>query len=116
VEPPGVTTSALITLHIAYHNIGFPYAYISISPTGLITYEPALTMPCKYDQHPTGCTAITLRTLAPGVATFKASATGEIWDESCHCWYWSGAGDNGPASILIAESMWRIFLPLTRHD
>jgi hypothetical protein len=112
VEPPIVTTGALVTLHIAYHNIGLPYTRILISPTGLITFEPALTMPCKYDQHPNGCTAITLRTLAPGVAAFNAGATGEVWDETCQCWYWSVAGDNGPVNIIIAESIWRLLLPL----
>jgi hypothetical protein len=69
-------------------------------------------MPCKYDQHPNGCTAITLRTLAPGVAAFNAGATGEVWDETCQCWYWSVAGDNGPVNIIIAESIWRLLLPL----
>ena len=112
VEPPIVTTSALVTLHIAYHNIGLPYTYISISPTGLFTFEPPLTMPCKYDQHPNGCTAITLQTHAPGVATFRASATGEVYDESCRCWVWSGAGDNRPASVSIADAIWRMWLPL----
>lgn len=115
VRPPIETAGALVTLHIAYHNIGLPYTYISISPTGLITFEPPLTMPCRYDQHPNGCTAITLQALAPGVATFRAGATGEVYYEGCRCWVWSGAGDNGPASVIIADAIWRIWLPLLQR-
>jgi hypothetical protein len=100
--------------------------YSQIFPTGMVAHDSGAITGSdgartssrhKWARlHPTGCTAITLRALAAGMATFTAGATGEIWDESCHCWYWSGAGDNWPVSILIAESMWRIFLPLTRHD
>jgi hypothetical protein len=115
IDPPIATTNSVVTLHIAYHNIGFVYTDIAISSTGLITFEPPLTMPCKYDQPPYGCTAITLRTLAPGVATFRAVADGEVYDESCHCWYWSFAADNGPVSVIIADVIWRMLLPVVQR-
>jgi len=111
VEPPIVVTETLVTLHITYHNIGLPYTTIQVNPPNLAAFEPPLSMPCKYDQHPNGCTMITLRTQAIGVVQFTASATGEVYDETCRCWYWSGASDNGPASLIIAETLWQMFLP-----
>ncbi len=111
VEPPIVLTDTLITLSITYHNIGFPYTTIQVNPPNLAAFEPPMSMPCKYDQHPNGCTAISLRTQAIGVVQFTASATGEVYDETCHCWYWSGASDNGPARLIIAETLWQTFLP-----
>ena len=111
MEPSLVLTGTLVTLHIAYHNIGLPYTNIQINPPGLVAFEPPLSMPCKYDQHPNGCAEITLRTLATGVVQFSANATGEVYDETCRCWYWSGASDNGPATLIIAESVWKMFLP-----
>ncbi len=111
VEPPLVTSGALITLHIVYHNIGLPYTDILINPSNVVTFEPPLSMPCKFDQHPNGCTAITFRTLVTGVVTFTAGATGEVYDETCHCWYWSGASADGPAIATIADTIWPVFLP-----
>ena len=115
VEPSIVTSGALITLDIAYHNIGVPYTSIQITPSSVVTFEPPLSMPCKYDQHPNGCTAITFRTLTTGVVTLTASATGEVYDETCHCWYWSIAYDNAPAIAVIANRIWPVFLPVIQR-
>jgi hypothetical protein len=115
VVPPIVTSGFVITLDIAYHNIGFPYTYIQINPSNVVTFEPPLSMPCKYDQHPNNCSAITFRTLTTGVVTFDAGATGEVYDEICHCWYWSGASDNGPAIAIVADTIWPVFLPVIQR-
>jgi len=106
VSPPAVLPGTLFTLYITYHNIGLPYTNIQIDPSDIVVYEPALSMPCKYNEHPNGCTAITLRALAPGVVTFRASAGGEIFDQDCHCWYMGGASDNGPATLVITSPTW----------
>jgi hypothetical protein len=105
----------LITLNIAYHNIGLPYTYIHVNSSNIVTYEPPLSMPCQYDQHTNGCTAITFRTLTTGVVTFTASATGEVYDETCQCWYWGGGSDTGPASAIIADTIWPVFLPVIQR-
>jgi hypothetical protein len=68
-------------------------------------------MPCKYDQHINGCTAITFRALATGVAQFSAGSTGEVYDEDCHCFCMGAATDNGPVTLIIAESNWKVYLP-----
>jgi hypothetical protein len=115
VEPPISHTGTLITLHITYHNIGMPYTTIQVDPPGLVAFEPPLEMPCKYFEHPTGCTAIALRTVAAGMVTIRAGATGEVYDETCNCWYWSGGTDNGPARLVITDSIWRTFLPSIQH-
>jgi hypothetical protein len=115
VEPSMVHAGELVTLHIAYHNLGFPYTLILIDPAGLVAYEPPLTMPCKYDQHPNGCTAIPFRALSAGVVTFTAAASGEVYDEACKCWKWTGVTDNGPATVIIADRLWQIFIPLLQQ-
>jgi hypothetical protein len=84
---------------------------ISVNPSELVTFEPPLAMPCKYSEHINGCTAITLRTLATGVVQFRAGATGEIFDESCQCFCMGGATDNGPATLIITNTIWKLFFP-----
>lgn len=112
VEPPIVIPGELITLHIVYHNIGLPYTRISINPSNIVDYEPPLAMPCKYDQHPNGCTAITLRTLATGRVIFSAWANGEVFDPDCQCWIFHDAYDNGPAAAVIVKEISYLFLPV----
>jgi hypothetical protein len=115
ISPPIVVPGAMITLHIAYHNIGMPYTDILVIPSDTVIFEPELSMPCKYNEHPNGCTAITFRTQKTGIVTFRASATGEVYREDCHCWYWSGGSDNGPASVIVAGTVWTTFLPVLQR-
>jgi hypothetical protein len=115
VDAAVVSATRLTTLHISYHNIGLPYTTITLSPSALITFDPPLAMPCKYDQHPNGCTAITLRALVSGVVTITASATGEVYDEDCMCWYWGGGSAIGPAQVVIGDSPWHMMLPMIRR-
>lgn len=105
----------MITLNITYHNIGLPYTNIKVEPADILAFEPPLSMPCKYDQHPNGCTAITFMTLATGEVTFTASATGELFGEECQCWYWGGASDNGAVSATIVDPAMRLFMPFVQH-
>jgi endo-1,4-beta-xylanase len=111
VEPRIALKGTLVTLNIVYHHIGLPYTMISITPSEMVAFDPPLTMPCKYDQHPNGCTAITFRTLSTGAVQFHAGATGEVYDESCGCFIWGGAVDNGPANLVIVDAIWQAFLP-----
>lgn len=101
VESPTTPVGSLITLHITYVNLGLPYTTITVDPPTLAQFDPPLPQPCKYDQDPTGCTVITFRALAPGTVTFRASATGEIFDPGCSCYRFSGGSDNGPATVMI---------------
>jgi len=116
VEPFLVNPGTLVTLHITYHNIGLVYTGITANPPDLVAFEPPLTMPCKYNEHPDGCRTITFRTLATGIVKFKAGATGEVWDEDCKCWYWGGAADNGPARLVITDFIWERFLPFVQQQ
>jgi len=111
VTPTLAAVGDLITLNIAYHNLGEPYTSVAASPDGLVATDPPITMPCKYGEHSNGCTSITYRALAAGQVTFRAGATGEILDEGCHCWRWSGGTDNGPVTVTIVDFLWRVFLP-----
>ena len=114
VKPAIVLPGTLVTLYIVYHNIGMPYTYVDINPPELAAFDPPLDMPCKFYEHG-GCTQISLRALAVGIIQFTASATGEIFDESCNCWRWGGGTDNGPAKLVIVETLWQAFLPLLRR-
>ena len=109
VDPGQSRAGSLITLNIKYVNIGLPYTTIYIDPPGLVQYDPELTMPCKFHEHPNGCQAITFRTLAPGEVKFEASAHGEIWSDQCQCWFFTTVTDNGPATAKITEPL-RFFL------
>lgn len=109
VDPAQSRAGSLITLNIIYHNIGLPYTTISIDQPDLVEYDPPLTMPCKFHEHPNGCRAITYRTLAPGEVKFSTSAHGEIWSDQCQCWFFSTVTDNGPAVAKITEPL-RFFL------
>jgi len=105
VTPALAEVGDLITLNIVYHNLGEPYLYANASPDGLVATDPPITMPCPY------CNSVTYRALAAGVVTFRAGATGEIYDEGCRCWRWSGGTDNGPVTVTIVDLLWRIFIP-----
>lgn len=111
VEPPVAFAGTLVTLTITYHNLGMPYTVINIDPPGLVAFDPPLSMPCKYYEHPTGCRVLPLQTLSSGVVQITAGATGEVYDEACHCFRWGGGTDNGPAVLTILEKGWQIFLP-----
>ena len=111
VEPAQTRAGGLITLNISYHNIGLPYTTISIDQPDLVEFDPPLSMPCKFHEHPNGCQAITFRTLAPGEVQFNASANGEIWSEQCQCWFFTTVTDNGPAKAKITEPL-RFFILL----
>ncbi len=115
MDLPIASPGSLVTLHITYHNIGEVYAYIAVSPPDLVAFDPPLASPCKYYEHPYGCQSITLRALADGVVEFSASATGEVWDADCHCWYMGGAFSAAPARLVIAYQTWSMFLPAIRN-
>lgn len=109
IDPEQSRAGSLVTLNITYHNIGLPYTTIFIDQPDLVKFDPPLTMPCKFHEHPNGCQAITLRTLKPGVVKFTASAHGEIWSDQCQCWYFTTVTDNGSATAMITEPM-RFFI------
>ncbi len=111
VEPSYALPDTLVTLHIAYHRIGMPYTFVLIDQPDLVVFDPPMTMPCKYGEDFTGCKAITFRTQSTGVVHFTASAEGEIFGQDCHCWCFTGVQDNGPATLVIADTISHIFLP-----
>ncbi len=116
MDPPFAAVGSLVTLHITYYNLGEPYAYINIIPEDLVAFDPPMTSPCKYYEHPDGCQSITFRALANGVVNFYVGATGEVWDEDCHCWYWGGGTSSTPARLVITDHVWHSFLPAVYHN
>ena len=113
VDRGGVAPGELVTLTVAYTNLGLQHTTITISPAGVLAFEPPVAMPCKYDQHPTQCTSFALRAAQAGAATIRASATGEIYNDGCKCWVFSGAADDGPALVVVGGS--RRYLPLVQR-
>jgi hypothetical protein len=112
VTPSVVAPGGLVTLYITYHNIGIPFLYLNISPCENVAFDPLISDPCDNTAHLEGPSEITFRALKTGVVTFHAGATGEIFDEACHCWVMSVAGDNGPAILHIVDQVWTVFLPV----
>ncbi|NTV64508.1 MAG: hypothetical protein HGA65_13355 [Oscillochloris sp.] len=110
VTPVTARVGDQITLHVAYVNLGLPYTTVIWDPPGVAAFDPPRTMPCKYSEDTSGCTVITLRAQAPGRLTIHAGATGEIWDDTCACWYMSGGSDSEPATVFVGEE--QLFLPL----
>jgi hypothetical protein len=105
VTPAIVTPGELVTLHITYHNVGLPLTYISIIPPENLAYEPEIAIPCY------GCSDVTLRALTTGLVRIYATASGEIFDEGCHCWVFTMVPDNGPAVLHVVDQLWTVFLP-----
>ena len=108
VDPPTVQVGAKITLRIRYVNVGMPHTNITVDPPGLVHFDPPLDQPCKWGQDPTNCTLITFHANAPGTVTFRAEATGEIFDDGCSCWHWG----HGSGAVTMTIGGTRTFLPL----
>jgi hypothetical protein len=70
-----------------------------------VTFDPPLSIPCKYDQHANQYIAFTIRARSTGMLQFTASAAGEVIGEDCHCWCYTSGQDNGPA-IFQAEQQY----------
>lgn len=110
VRPPIVTPGALVTLSISYYEMGSPpYPSFELSPTGVITFEPPSPGLCEW------CPEVVFRALAPGVVTPSVSASTEIYDEICQCLYWVVAEVRRPATIIVADTIWSVFLPTVRR-
>ncbi len=110
VEPQLVQTGDITTLKVVYHNLGQPYTEVQFSVPGLVNFDPDLPSPCKWDEHSTRCTEITLRAMAPGIVEISAGATGEALDELCGCWVWTGAASDAPATLVIGDTIWKVRL------
>ena len=106
-----MVAGTLITLNIEYRNTGLPYTFVFSSPTGLVVFDPPITLPCRFSERPNGCCALTLRTTAPAIVLFHAIAEGEVFDEKCGCWYFTFVSDNGAAALETGEPASRLLLP-----
>ncbi|XSG73302.1 hypothetical protein ACP8Y2_14040 [Herpetosiphon llansteffanensis] len=96
--PSQVQIGQLFTVSIQYINLGMPHASISLNDPNLAQFEPALTMPCKYNEHPTQCRSITLRATNVGTLEINATATGESYNNG---WYWGSGSARAPLSIMV---------------
>ncbi|XSG74858.1 endo-1,4-beta-xylanase [Herpetosiphon llansteffanensis] len=101
--PSQVTLGQVFTLTIQYVNIGLQYTTVTSSPAGLVQLDPPLSMPCKYNQHPTQCKNITFKATALGTVQLNASATGEV-PIAGGGWTWGGALAQNPVSVTIVNS------------
>ncbi|WP_110513928.1 hypothetical protein [Herpetosiphon llansteffanensis] len=98
--PSQVVVGQVFTLSIQYINLGMPYASIGFNNANLAQFDPALTMPCKYNQHPTGCSSITIRATNVGTLVINATATGESYN---HGWYWGWGSARAPLAVTIID-------------
>ncbi|HBW51629.1 MAG TPA: hypothetical protein DEF47_17185 [Herpetosiphon sp.] len=102
--PSQVTLGQVFTLTIQYVNIGLQYTTVTSSPAGLVQLDPPLSMPCKYNQHPTQCKNITFKATALGTVQLNASATGEV-PIAGGGWAWGSAFAQNPVSVTIVDSV-----------
>lgn len=108
--PYVVNVGDVFTLTIQYINIGMPYTRVTNGSGGIGQFDPPLTMPCKFNQHPTQCRTIRLRAIAAGSLHLSARATGEI-PIAGGGWAWGSAISN-PLSIQVRDVLaYRIFIP-----
>lgn len=113
IEPAVAPLNTLVTLQIAYHGVGLYDTTVRISPENALVFDPARSMPCRYNEDASACTRLTLRARAPGVVTISASAYGEIYDLECQCWRFTRVGDDGPVQVTITGT--QVFIPLLQR-
>lgn len=112
--PPLVNVGDAFSLTIQYVNIGVPYTGITLSPTSTVQFDPPLTMPCKYNQHPTQCRTIGLRAVAPGTITIDAGATGEV-PIAGGGWAWGSAQARNPINVQVRSVLaHKAFIPYAK--
>ncbi|MFD3165731.1 hypothetical protein [Herpetosiphon sp. NSE202] len=111
--PNLVNVGDAFSLTIQYVNIGAPYTGITLSPTGTVQFDPPLTMPCKYNQHPTQCYKIGLRAVAPGTIEINAGATGEVFVPGVG-WYWGSAQARNPITVRVLVLDHKAFIPMVK--
>ncbi len=113
VEPASVPVGERVTLQIGYVGVGLVHTTITISPTGSLVFDPPLEMPCRYDEHPNGCTSITLRARQVGTVTINATASGEIYNPGCTCFHFTLVTSSNPAQFSIRPAT--LFFPFLRQ-
>ncbi len=112
--PAIVNVGDVFSLTIEYVNIGVPYTGITLSPTNTVQFDPPLTMPCKYNQHPTDCRTIGLRAVAPGTIEIDAGATGEV-PVAGGGWAWGSASARNPITVQVRTVLaHKIFIPAVK--
>ncbi|ABX05353.1 hypothetical protein Haur_2715 [Herpetosiphon aurantiacus DSM 785] len=112
--PPLVNVGDAFSLTIQYVNIGVPYTGITLSPTGTVQFDPPLTMPCKFNEHPTDCRTIGLRAVAPGTITINAGANGEV-PISGGGWAWGSAHARNPINVQVRSVLaHKAFIPFVK--
>ncbi len=112
--PAIVNVGDVFSLTIQYVNIGVPYTGITLSPTGTVQFDPPLTMPCKYNQHPTQCRTIGLRAVAPGTIEIDAGATGEV-PVAGGGWAWGSAHARNPINVHVRNVLaHKLFIPVVK--
>ncbi|XSG73301.1 hypothetical protein ACP8Y2_14035 [Herpetosiphon llansteffanensis] len=111
--PNLVNVGDAFSLTIEYVNIGAPYTGITLSPTGTVQFDPPLTMPCKFNEHPTQCRTIGLRAIAPGTIEIDAGATGEVFVPGVG-WYWGSAQARNPITVRVLVLDHKAFIPIVK--
>ena len=112
--PPLVNVGDAFSLTIQYVNIGVPSTGITLNPIGTVQFDPPLTMPCMYNQHPTGCRTIGLRAVAPGTIEIDAGATGEV-PIAGGGWAWGSAHARNSINVQVRSVLaYKTFIPYAK--
>ncbi|ABX05352.1 MAG TPA: hypothetical protein DEF47_21410 [Herpetosiphon sp.] len=113
--PSQVQVGDMFTMTVDYQNMSAPRMEIMLSSSELAQFDPPLTMPCRYSEHPTQCSTITLRATAPGMLTINGRAIADMFVGDG--WTFGYTSARNPINVQVHDGLpYKLFIPLAKNQ
>ena len=113
--PSQVQVGDMFTMTVDYQNMSAPRMEIMLSSSELAQFDPPLTMPCRYSEHPTQCSMITLRATAPGMLTINGRAIADMFVGDG--WTFGYTSARNPINVQVHDGLpYKLFIPLAKNQ
>lgn len=113
--PSQVQVGDMFTMTVDYQNMSGPLMEIMLSSSELAQFDPPLTMPCRYSEHPTQCSTITLRATAPGMLTINGQASADLFVGDR--WTFGYTSARNPINVQVHDGLpYKLFIPLAKNQ